>query len=302
MKTGFEPLVDTWLPKAERWLEQERDKPIECLLVWYMRGDSETDRKHGWDDLPKYYRSHFADGIKSWHCIKKEQEFLQIAYRGSLTGWREVFGNFDLYCRDFVRIEPSDYLDGWCSLDRWTITLFFLLQNGLISEAVGGRRMNLDPRFKVASESWTPTDTRFAVDKPMLGPLKELSDSLKDSADQYGFYAHITDLRIASVDAIRSLQKRREEHVPQTPGHANVENHHDTSPPEVDRPQKKSTRGRKPKKTLSKQEKRVREAWNTKGYETYADLDRELGEPEGTTKTILDRLRNWEKIRKQNDC
>ena len=42
------PLINTWLPKAERWIEEERDKPIGCLIVWYRAkpGEGNRGRKH----------------------------------------------------------------------------------------------------------------------------------------------------------------------------------------------------------------------------------------------------------------
>ena len=204
------PLFDTWLPKAERWLENERDKPITCLILWYQIKVGEKNR--GWSELPELYRKQFEKAGRSQRRIA-DREYLEIAYRGEMTGWKELLGNIDEICRQVIQVDSADYLQRLSSVDRWVMILFHLLQLNALGDSLGGRRMNLDPRFKLSFGDWNPTgdSIRFPVDQPLGGGFEEFSRALKESADNHGFFATIDDLRIVSVAALRWLKKKRDQ-------------------------------------------------------------------------------------------
>lgn len=194
---SFFATVNTWLPKAERWLESERNQTIEGLLVLYAFGPPGEPR--GWDVLPEPYRKHFGRP----YAVNRlsAQQGLVLAKRGDSSGWCELFAAFGSGTDGMVNSGPAlDGLDAEC---RWIVRLFLMAQRDLLGVVVGGQRMTLEPRLR-------PIQIQVGdktIDGEVLG-LKVNEQApwmVQESAQHYGYYSHITDLRIATVAAIRFL-------------------------------------------------------------------------------------------------
>ncbi|MDV6031349.1 MAG: hypothetical protein F9B45_14860 [Phycisphaera sp. RhM] len=210
MHSRFDSLVDSWLLKADRWIEQDRDKPIEVLILEYVLNERGEATGRGWDELPSKLRSHFGGTARSNHRLAKGR-FMSFAYRGDMGGWRDLFGEIDKASRLLVRLEPSDHMDRMDSLDHWALTLFHLGRVGAFDRVQGGKPMSLDPGLSVIVGGATLTDARFNIDGfggENLAPMKKL---MRESAEKHGWYAHFHDIRMATVTTIRWLQTKQAE-------------------------------------------------------------------------------------------
>ncbi len=203
--TNVATQVESSLARAERWLENERDKPISCLILRYQIKDGEENR--GWSELPELYRKHFETAGRCGYRIGKE-EYLEIAYHGEMAGWKELFGTAGEVGRQSICIEKAEYLQHLNPIDRWSMIQFHLIRSKLLGDSFGGRRMNLDSRFNLSLGDLDVAggNVRFSIDQSLGGGLEKLPKALKESADNYGFFATINDLRSVSVAALQYLR------------------------------------------------------------------------------------------------
>jgi hypothetical protein len=72
------------------------------------------------------------------------------------------------------------------------------------------------------------------------------------------------------------------------------------SPIALTQRKKNSNAGRKPKK-LSDEEKRIKAAWDSKQHKSTFEVDKTLSLDEGTTRLMLDRIRQRKKHRRKSN-
>ncbi|MCR9293337.1 MAG: hypothetical protein NXI32_11505 [bacterium] len=195
----LQELIGTWLPKAERWIESERTKAIRCLVVYSAR----TGPSNPWRDLPAYIQRIFERGRRS--CERLNGQTWVVAFRGELTGWREFFDLADYCLRGHLQYPGAEILD--TPIANLALLIVRLLNDesaGFGGRLQGGQWMNLDPRFGLRINGMPADGSRMRF--PISG---HHMPGLQDSADNYGAFAELSDLRIASVAAIRWYESLR---------------------------------------------------------------------------------------------
>lgn len=201
---GLEELLSSWLPKAERWVELEREKTIEALAVCYQ--SKVVSGETAWASVPAFYQKRFGSCGSSYRRAS-DGRILTLAVAGDLASWRSLFAACGRLSRTFAKLENE--AEAFNSLDNfewWLLLNFTYAQCGAIGAETGGKRQNLDRGFKIEFNSTPLNETRFYVDESSGCPV-EFQQALKQSAFEYGYFATITDLRLSTIASIRWMQE-----------------------------------------------------------------------------------------------
>lgn len=203
MSGNLDPLFNSWLPKAERWLEADRDATIGVLVVFYAIVGPDEIRPPGWHDLPEACKKLYGDTPASIYRLNASS-IVAIAKHGNQSGWKQLFSIVHRHIAHWIHLKPPPPTESLNGDDKWVMLLSNLLWRGLIDDSFGGKRYNLEPghcvQIGTGEESQALEDVRFQIDLP-TNP-KPLKEHLERSADEYGSYWQITDLRAATIDAI----------------------------------------------------------------------------------------------------
>ena len=199
--------MEAFLMQAERWLQNERSESISCLVL--CCGVHASQAGGGSIDLPENHRKNFGAAPRTYHR-SSEGRVLEIAYQGDLNGWWQLFSDLTETCQQML----PDIQNEWESLnplDHWVLTLVELQRLARLPTSAGGQRMHLDRRisFSIKGNALEGFDARLPIDRSLGGELVHISTALKQSAEDYGYYAKFPDLRYASVHALRLMRAKQ---------------------------------------------------------------------------------------------